>query len=171
MPKKKQEKVATTSEPIANENLEKLRKVFPQFVKDGEIDFNALQTFFDKEDILVGEEKYGLNWAGKSNAFKAIRLPATGTLTPQPKESKDFDKTENLFIEGDNLEVLKLLQKNYRDSIKMIYIDPPYNTGKDFIYKDNFTENKSDYYERTGQTKGGIKMTTNTESKIGRAHV
>ncbi|PIQ78689.1 MAG: site-specific DNA-methyltransferase [Parcubacteria group bacterium CG_4_9_14_0_2_um_filter_41_8] len=179
MPKKKQEKVATTSEYIANENLEKLRKVFPKFVKDGEIDFDALQTFFDKEGILAGEEKYGLNWAGKSVAFKAIRVPATGTLTPQPKESKDstsakaradaWDKTENLFIEGDNLEVLKLLQKNYRDSIKMIYIDPPYNTGKDFIYKDNFTENKSDYYERTGQTKGGIKMTTNTESS-GRYH-
>jgi adenine-specific DNA-methyltransferase len=105
MSKPKPTKVATTSEPIANANLAKLRQVFPQFVKDGEIDFDALQAFFNKEGILAGEEKYGLNWSGKSNAFKAIRLPATGTLTPQPKESKDWDKTENLFIEGDNLEV------------------------------------------------------------------
>lgn len=165
----KSAKAATTSEPIANENLANLRRVFPQFVKDGEIDFDALQAFFKKEGILAGGEKYGLNWAGKSNAFKAIRTPATGTLAPQPQESKDWDKTQNLFIEGDNLEVLKLLQKHYRDSIKMIYIDPPYNTGKDFIYKDNFYENVADYYERTGQTKGGIKLTTNTESS-GRYH-
>lgn len=162
-------KVSTTSENIENENLQKLRKVFPNFVKDGEVDFDALQNFFNKEGFLAEQEKFGLNWAGKSDAFKAIRVPATGTLVPKEKESVNWDTTQNLFIEGDNLEVLKLLQKHYREKIKMIYIDPPYNTGKDFIYKDNFTENVSDYYERTGQSKDGIKLTSNPES-AGRYH-
>lgn len=164
------DQVNKTSGNTENENLEKLRKVFPEFIKDGIIDFDALRAFFEKEGQLPpNQEKYGLSWAGKSNAFKLIKTPATGTLIPDEKESVDFDKTENLFIEGDNLEVLKLLQKHYREQIKMIYIDPPYNTGKDFIYKDNFTEDKSDYYERTGQNAGGIPMTTNRDSS-GRYH-
>ena len=163
------EKVTKTSENMENENLRKMQEVFPLFVKDGEIDFDALKAFFDKEGTLAGTEKYGLNWAGKGNAFRAIRTPSTGTLAPQEKESKNFDTTENIFIEGDNLEVLKLLQKHYREQIKMIYIDPPYNTGKDFIYTDNFTENKNDYYERTGQSCDGIKLTSNPESN-GRYH-
>ena len=162
-------KVATTSENISNVNLEKLRSVFPSFVKDGQIDFDALQAFLKSEGTLAGEEKYGLSWAGKSDAFRAIRTPATGTLTPQPAESKNWDTTQNIFIEWDNLEVLKLLQKHYRGEIKMIYIDPPYNTGKDFVYKDNFTKWVADYYEQTGQTKDGIRMTANTE-KNGRYH-
>lgn len=168
--KENMEKVKTTSESIGVDNIGKLSEVFPNFVKDGQVDFDALKVFFEKEGKLPeGQEKYGLNWAGKSNAFKLIKTPATGTLVPDEEESKKFDKTENLFIEGDNLEVLKLLQKHYREQIKMIYIDPPYNTGKDFIYKDNFTEDKSDYYERTGQNSGGIPMTTNRDSS-GRYH-
>jgi len=163
------DKVKNTSVNSGNENLDKLRRVFPNFVKENKIDFDALKKFFEVEKVVAGEEKYELNWAGKSNAFKLIRTPSVGTLTPQEKESKDWDKTENLFVEGDNLEVLKLLQKHYREKIKMIYIDPPYNTGKDFIYKDNYTENISDYYEKTGQSKNGIKMTTNPES-AGRYH-
>ncbi|MBC7766712.1 site-specific DNA-methyltransferase [Arenimonas sp.] len=161
--------VEKSSENIENENLQKLKKVFPQFVKDGEIDFDAMQAFLKKDGVLAEGEKYGLNWSGKSNAFKAIRTPATGTLIPEKDKSKNWDETENIFIEGDNLEVLKLLQKHYREKVKMIYIDPPYNTGKDFVYKDNFTQGVSDYYEQTGQTKGGIKMTANTE-KNGRYH-
>src|SRR3989344_809651 len=143
------DKVATTSADIPNENLQKLRAAFPQFVKDGQVDFDALHAFFDKERMLAGPEKYGLSWAGKSNAVRALQMPATGTLTPQEKESKNWDTTQNIFIEGDNIEVLKLLQKQYANpgKIKMIYIDPPYNTGKDFVYKDNFTEGVSDYYE------------------------
>jgi len=162
-------KVNIASINTGNENLDKLRRVFPQFVKENKIDFDVLKIFFEDEEIITGEEKYGLNWTGKSNAFKLIRTPSVGTLTPQEKESKNWDKTENIFIEGDSLEVLKLLQKHYREKIKMIYIDPPYNTGKDFIYKDNYTENISDYYEKTGQSKNGIKMTTNPESN-GRYH-
>jgi len=162
-------KVDTTSIDAGNEKLDKLRRIFPQFVKENKIDFDALKKFFEEEEIQAGEEKYGLNWVGKNNAFKLIRIPSVGMLTPQEKESKEWDKTENLFIEGDNLEVLKLLQKYYREKIKMIYIDPPYNTGNDFIYKDNYVENISDYYERTGQSKEGIKMSTNPES-AGRYH-
>lgn len=165
------QKVTTTSEDIENENLQKLRGVFPQFVKDGAVDFDALQAFLKEEGVLAGVEKYGLSWAGKSKAFGDIRRPATSTLTPISSESKNWDTTGNIFIEGENLEVLKLLQKKYANpgKIKMIYIDPPYNTGKDFIYTDNFTENKNDYYERTGQGCGGIKLTSNLESN-GRYH-
>ncbi len=161
--------VSKTSEQVLNSQLDALRAVFPQFVKEDTIDFDALKAFFDEQHVSSGMEKYGLNWAGKSNAFRAFRTLATGTLTPQPEESKEWDKTENVFIEGDNLEVLKLLQKHYREKIKMIYIDPPYNTGKDFVYKDNFTQGVADYYEQTGQTQGGVKMMANTE-KNGRYH-
>lgn len=164
------QKVNRRSENLENENLEKLRKVFPEFVKDEIVDFDALKAFFEENgELPKNQEKYGLNWAGKSNAFRAIKTPTTGTLAPDEEESKNFENTENLFIEGDNLEVLKLLQKHYREKIKMIYIDPPYNTGKDFIYKDNFKEDKSDYYERTSQNSCGIPMTTNRDSS-GRYH-
>lgn len=169
MAKDQTDRINISSEDIESENLNKLKSIFPQFVKDGQVDFDSLQEFFNKEGISSGTEKYGLSWNGKSNAFKAIRLPSTGTLNPQREESKDWNNTENIFIEGDNLEVLKLLQKHYREKIKMIYIDPPYNTGKDFVYKDNFTQSVADYYEQTGQTKDGIKMIANTE-KNGRYH-
>ena len=161
-------KVATTSvDPLQDKILE-MRNVIPEAFAENKIDWNKLRETLG-EYVDMGTEKYGLNWAGKSNAFKAIRVPATGTLVPQESESVNWDTTENLFIEGDNLEVLKLLQRHYRNKIKMVYIDPPYNTGKDFIYKDNFTENTSDYYERTGQSKGGIKLSSNMESN-GRYH-
>lgn len=163
------EKVALVSENIENKNLEKLRLIFPQFVKDRVIDFDALKAFFDKENLTTEYEKYGLRWGGKQYAFDAIRIPSVGTLIPQKDESENWNETENLMIEGDNLEVLKLLQNQYREKIKIIYIDPPYNTGKDFVYKDNFTQNKSDYYEKTGQSSDGIKLTTNMESN-GRYH-
>lgn len=169
MAKDQTDRINIFSEDIESENLNKLKSIFPQFVKDGQVDFDSLQEFFNKEGISSGTEKYGLSWNGKSNAFKAIRLPSTGTLNPQKEESKNWDNTKNIFIEGDNLEVLKLLQKHYREKIKMIYIDPPYNTGKDFVYKDNFTQSVADYYEQTGQTKDGIKMIANTE-KNGRYH-
>lgn len=165
------EKVVMDSLDIENENIQKIKAIFPQFVKDGSVDFDSIQAFLKKEGVLSGVEKYGLSWAGKSNAFRAIRTSATGTLSPQVKESKNWDSTENIFIEGDNLEVLKLLQKKYANpgKIKMIYIDPPYNTGKDFIYKDNFNQNVSDYYNQSGQSRDGIKLTSNLESN-GRYH-
>jgi adenine-specific DNA-methyltransferase len=163
-------KTQRTSPDVQANNLDKLRAIFPQFVKDGQVDFDALKAWFSENNLLPErDEKYGVSWAGKSDAFGLIREPATGTLTPQTYESKDWDNTQNVFIEGDNLESLKLLQAHYREAIKMIYIDPPYNTGGDFIYRDNFHEDKSEYLERTGQRKGDMPMKKNTDS-AGRYH-
>jgi len=130
--------------------VEKLKSLFPQTVKDGEIDFDALKLALGGETDTNGLS-YGLSWAGKADCFRHIQQTTTATLKPDRKESVDFDNTENIFIEGDNLEVLKVLQKNYYGKVKMIYIDPPYNTGNDsFIYPDRFKEEKADYEERAG---------------------
>ena len=115
------------------------------------------------------EEKYGLNWHGKRRARQLALTPSTGTLRPCPEDSVDWDTTQNLMIEGDNLEVLKLLQKSYAGKVKLIYIDPPYNTGKDFVYPDNFQDNIKNYLELTGQVEGGRKISSNTEAS-GRFH-
>ena len=122
------------------------------------------------ETVDVGKERYGLNWPGKADCFKTIQAPSVGTLRPAPEESVNFETTENLIIEGDNLEVLKLLQKSYLGKVKMIYIDPPYNTGNDFIYPDNYTESLQTYLEYTGQVDAeGGRFGTNTETD-GRFH-
>jgi adenine-specific DNA-methyltransferase len=122
------------------------------------------------EIIDSGKERYGMNWPGKADCFKTIQAPSLGTLRPCPEESVNFDTSENLIIEGDNLEVLKLLQKSYLGKVKMIYIDPPYNTGNDFIYPDNYTESLQTYLEYTGQVDAhGKKFSTNTEAD-GRFH-
>jgi len=116
--------------------VEKLKSLFPQAVKDGEIDFDALKLALGSETDTNGQS-YGLSWAGKADCFRHIQQTTTATLRPDRKESVDFETSENIFIEGDNLEVLKVLQKNYYGKVKMIYIDPPYNTGNDsFIYPD-----------------------------------
>jgi adenine-specific DNA-methyltransferase len=162
-------KVSDQSTDLFKSLFQKFKEFFPLFVREGEVDFDGLQKFFKAQKVLSDKEKYGLTWAGKGNAFKAIQTKSVGTLVPQKTDSKSWDTTENLFIEGDNLEVLKLLQKNYREKIKIIYIDPPYNTGHDFVYKDNFTESVADYYEKTGQSENGVKMSVNTE-KNGRFH-
>ncbi|KAF3981996.1 MAG: site-specific DNA-methyltransferase, partial [Methylococcales symbiont of Hymedesmia sp. n. MRB-2018] len=170
MPSCKVEKTATTSKDIFANELAKFSVLFPQFVSEGKIDFEALKQFLaDKDALADDKDRYAFSWAGKNDAFKAISRPSFATLKPQKSASVDFDNSENLFIEGDNLEVLKLLQKHYHHKIKMIYIDPPYNTGKDFIYKDNFTEGKSDYFERIGATKNGIKLEANSDAH-GRYH-
>jgi len=120
--------------------------------------------------VDVGKERYGLTWPGKADCFKTIQAPSLGTLCPCPEESVNFATTENLIIEGDNLEVLKLLQKSYLDKVKMIYIDPPYNTGNDFIYPDNYSESLQTYLEYTGQVDAaGRKFGTNTDTD-GRFH-
>ena len=124
---------------IVNDQVRKLESIFPSVVKDGEMDFEALREELGQFEE-VGTEKYELTWAGKKNAKKIAQEDVVGrTLKFVPEDSKDADTTENLYIEGDNLEVLKLLRQNYYGAIKMIYIDPPYNTGKDYIYNDNFT--------------------------------
>lgn len=132
------------------EQIEKLKELFPQAVVDGKVDFVLLKALLG-EQIEVSNEKYQFTWNGKQNAIAHAQKPSSGTLREDKSSSKDFDSTENLYIEGDNLEVLKLLQKTYQGKIKMIYIDPPYNTGNDFVYKDDFKDNVKNYLELTNQ--------------------
>jgi adenine-specific DNA-methyltransferase len=139
------------SKDLFKENIEKLKELFPQVVSDGEIDFEMLKTILDK-NLTESVEKYQFTWNGKARTIKLAQTPSNGTLLPSKKDSKNWDTTENLYIEGDNLEVLKLLQKTYFNKIKMIYIDPPYNTGGDFVYKDDFKDSIKNYKEQTNQT-------------------
>lgn len=130
--------------------LNQLKEILPEVFAEGKVDWEKLKATLG-EDINFNNERYVLNWAGKSDAFKILQTPTTKTLVPAKEESIDFDGTENIFIEGENLEVLKVLQKSYFNKIKMIYIDPPYNTGNDsFIYPDKFAESKADYEKRVG---------------------
>ena len=132
------------------EKINALRQVLPEVFSEGKIDWEKLKATLG-EDINFANERYVLNWAGKSDAFKVLQTPTTKTLIPAKEESVNFDETENIFIEGENLEVLKVLQKSYFGKVKMIYIDPPYNTGNDsFIYPDKFSESKADYEKRVG---------------------
>lgn len=159
-----------TSMNIKEAQLEKLKSIFPEVFTEGlKVDWEKLKLTLG-ESVDVGKERYGMMWPGKAECFKTIQEPSIGTLVPCREESVDFDNTQNLFIEGDNLEVLKLLQKSYLGKIKMIYIDPPYNTGKEFIYPDNYSESLDTYLEYTGQVDGsGKKFGTNTETD-GRFH-
>ncbi len=156
---------------IVSENIEKLKEFFPDAFPEGGVNFDVLRQLLGDASVLdEGEEKYGLNWHGKKKARQIALTPSTGTLLPCPEESVDWDTTQNLFIEGDNLEVLKLLQKSYANKVKMIYIDPPYNTGKEFIYPDRFQENLHTYLQYTGQIDDdGMKFSSNTETG-GRKH-
>ena len=157
------------SEDIVKQNIEALRSLFPAVFTEGKIDMEELRALFGNE-IETGEEYYRFTWAGKSMARREANKPSTATLLPNKKDSKNWDTTGNIFIEGDNLEVLKLLQKSYANQIKMIYIDPPYNTGKDFVYKDNYNDNLGNYLSITGQADDqGRRLSTNTESD-GRYH-
>ena len=155
---------------IPDEKREELLRIFPEVrTEGGQIDFDRLRLALG-DMVDTGKERYGLNWPGKSACFKAIQTPSMGTLLPAPEESINFDTTENLIIEGDNLEALKLLQKSYIGKVKMIYIDPPYNTGNDFIYPDNFSESLQTYLEYTGQTgEEGKRFSSNTDTD-GRFH-
>lgn len=159
----------TRSPDIVAENIEHLKLLFPEAFTEGKIDFEVLKQLLGGE-VEEREEKYGLNWHGKRQARQFALTPSTGTLRPCPEESVDWDTTQNLMIEGDNLEVLKLLQKSYAGKVKLIYIDPPYNTGKDFIYPDDYRDNIQNYLELTGQIDGeSRKLSSNTEAS-GRFH-
>ncbi|WP_100401766.1 site-specific DNA-methyltransferase [Bacillus sp. FJAT-42315] len=155
---------------ITARNISRLKELFPEILIDGnKIDFDMLKTVLG-EIVETGQERYQFTWHGKKKMIEGAQKPSKGTLRPVPEKSKNFDTTENLYIEGDNLEVLKLLQKSYNGKIKMIYIDPPYNTGKDFVYKDNFKDGVQNYLEQTGQVDAdGNILSTNTESN-GRFH-
>ena len=164
----------TKSPDLAAANLAALRALFPELVTEGKdgvaVNLDVLKQLVGDATVTDAEEKYGLNWHGKRRARQLALTPSTGTLRPCPEDSVDWDSTQNLMIEGDNLEVLKLLQKSYAGKVKLIYIDPPYNTGKDFVYPDNFQDNIKNYLELTGQTgEGGKKLSSNTEAS-GRFH-
>jgi adenine-specific DNA-methyltransferase len=161
------------SADLTAEKIDQLRQLFPEAITEDasghKVDFDVLRGLLGAS-VSDGDEKYGLNWHGKRAARRLALTPSTGTLRPSPEDSVDWDTTQNLMIEGDNLEVLKLLQKSYAGKIKMIYIDPPYNTGKDFVYKDDFKDSIANYQRVTGQRdEEGTKLTTNSESS-GRFH-
>ena len=158
----------TKSADVVAANIEQLKVLFPEALTEGKIDFDVLRQLLGGE-IETHDEKYGLNWHGKRRARQLALTPSTGTLRPCPEDSVDWDTTQNLMIEGDNLEVLKLLQKSFAGKVKLIYIDPPYNTGKDFVYPDDFKDNIKNYLELTGQAEGGRKISSNTEAS-GRFH-
>ncbi len=154
-------------------NVEQLKALFPELITEGPngvaVNVDVLKTLVGDQTVTDADEKYGLNWHGKRRARQLALTPSTGTLRPCPEDSVDWDTTQNLMIEGDNLEVLKLLQKSYAGKVKLIYIDPPYNTGKDFVYPDNFQDNIKNYLELTGQVEGGRKISSNTDAS-GRFH-
>jgi len=162
-------KTEGASEDIVGRNIEKLKQIFPEVFTEGRIAFDVLQETLG-EYIDDRPERFSFTWNGKSRARRIAQTPSTGTLRPCPEESVNWDTTQNMFIEGDNLEVLKLLQKSYHRKIKMIYIDPPYNTGKEFIYPDRFQDNLDTYLRYTGQVDDeGLKLSPNAETS-GRYH-
>jgi len=154
-------------------NIEQLKALFPELITEGAngvaVNVDVLKALVGDASVTDADEKYGLNWHGKRRARQLALTPSTGTLRPCPEDSVDWDTTQNLMIEGDNLEVLKLLQKSYAGKVKLIYIDPPYNTGKDFVYPDNFQDSIGNYLELTGQTESGVRMSSNTDAS-GRFH-
>ncbi len=138
------------SSDILEQRTAALKDLFPDVFTEGKIDFEKLRLALG-DQVETGRERYGLTWAGKADAMRAVQIPSTATLTPVRGESVDWDTTQNVFIEGENLEVLKLLQKSYCGKVKMIYIDPPYNTGNEFIYPDNYRDSVGNYLRLTGQ--------------------
>jgi len=162
-------KLDLKSMSITNDQKAMLKQLFPQVFNEDKIDFDKLRRTLG-EDIDEGEERFGMAWPGKNECFKVIQESSVATLKPDKEESIGWDSTENLFIEGDNLEVLKLLQRSYYGKIKMIYIDPPYNTGNEFVYPDKYSESLETYLAYTGQVDTeGVKFSTNTEAE-GRFH-
>ena len=166
------------SPDLTAQNIDRIAALFPNCVteaSDGHggikraINFELLKQMLSP-DVVDGDEAYEFTWVGKKAAIVEANKPIRKTLRPCMAESKDWDTTENLYIEGDNLEVLKLLQETYLGKVKMIYIDPPYNTGNDFVYEDDFAQSAAEYMDNSGQyDEEGNRLVTNTESN-GRFH-
>jgi len=157
------------SQDVVQDRMNRILEEFPDCFSEGCIDFDKLRQSLSAF-TPTGRERFELSWAGKVDAIRCLQCPSLGTLSPNPEDSLNFESTDNLFIEGDNLEVLKLLQKSYYGKVKMIYIDPPYNTGNEFVYPDNFREGLEEYLKYSGQVgEGGVKQSTNTETS-GRYH-
>ena len=173
------EKLSMQTTDVVDENIKRIGALFPNClteVKDEKgrpqvaIDFDQLRQELSKNIVEGPEERYQFTWPDKRNAIRLANAPTTDTLRPCREESVDFDNTQNLYIEGDNLQVLKLLRENYLGKVKMIYIDPPYNTGNDFVYNDDFSQSADEYVHNSGQTdEEGNRLVTNTESN-GRFH-
>ncbi|MCT4697580.1 site-specific DNA-methyltransferase [Tenacibaculum haliotis] len=168
------DKLDLSSPDLVNQNIEKIATLFPNCVTETAggkaIDFDLLKQELNHDVVEGAKERYRLEWPGKKEAIVTANLPTTKTLRPVRKDSVNFDTTENMYIEGDNLEVLKILQESYLGKIKMIYIDPPYNTGKDFVYKDNFTQDSTEFKEETDQIdEYGNRLVANPDT-AGRYH-
>jgi adenine-specific DNA-methyltransferase len=159
----------TKSADIVSGNVDALKELFPEAFKEGQIDFDVLRQLLGGV-VNEKDEKYGLNWHGKRKARQIALTPSTGTLLPCPEESVDWDTTQNLMIEGDNLEVLKLLRKSHAAKVKLIYIDPPYNQDADVIYVDDFTDNIKNYKILTGQLDGDGRKLLSASEASGRYH-
>ena len=167
---KPEERISKQSMDVGEFNKERLLEMFPVFrTEGGGVDFDRLKLVLG-ESVEVGKEVFGMRWPGKADSIRLANAPSHGTLSPDKKESVNFDTTQNLIIEGDNLEVLKLLQKSYQGKVKMIYIDPPYNTGNDFVYEDDFSDGIKNYLQQTRQIDDeGNRLSTNSETD-GRFH-
>ena len=173
------EKMKMQSENLVDENVEKISKLFPNCITEGKdengnvvraVDFDLLKQELSKVVVDGNDERYTLNWAGKKQAILTANSPINATLRPCREESVDFDNTKNLYIEGDNLDVLKILRETYLNKIKMIYIDPPYNTGNDFVYNDDFATSADEYLQNSkSYDEDGNRMVQNLESN-GRFH-
>ena len=160
--------VPHTTPDFATEAASQLAELFPEILADGKINLDMLKIILNT-DVEDGRERFGLTWPGKRDAIRAAQTATTATLMPDKENSVNWDTTQNVFIEGDNLEVLKILHKHYYGAVKIIFIDPPYNTGGDFVYADDYVDAIGNYLELTGQTDEGGKLSTNAESS-GRFH-
>jgi adenine-specific DNA-methyltransferase len=174
------DKMKMHSPDMCQENIRKIREMFPDCVTEAQdaatgqlrlaVDFDLLRQKLSDHIVEGPQERYRLDWPGKREALALANAPVPNTLRPCVEESVNFDTTQNLFIEGDNLEGLKLLQEVYLGKVKLIYIDPPYNTGRDFIYKDDYADDTTGYFEKSSQvSEDGDKLIANTESN-GRFH-
>ena len=164
------EPVPRTTPNVTREQIERLKRIFPECVTEGKVDFERLRATLGDAGALAGDDGYSFTWAGKQEAFRAIQTPSAASLAPAPEESVNWDETRHLFIEGENLEVLKLLYKSYFGKVKMIYIDPPYNTGNDFIYRDDYSEPRRAYLEKTGQMDAEGNVLRSNPETSGRYH-
>lgn len=163
------EEVSSHSLDITEQNIEKLKELFPEVLTEKKIDFDKLRLILGDE-VETAPERYNFTWNGKKQVMRLAQQPTVATLKPNKAKSKNWDETQNLYIEGDNLEVLKILQKSYANKVKLIYLDPPYNTGSDFVYQDSFSDSIKNYLEVTGQVdEDGTKLSTNAETS-GRYH-
>src|SRR6202453_4485434 len=163
------DRVGPTSGDVLDAQIKKLRDLFPEVFVEGKIDFDKLRITLGAA-AESGPGRFHFSWAGKDDAVNLLQTPSAGTLVPGPQESINFETTGNIFIEGDNLEVLKLLFKSYFGRVKLIYIDPPYNTGQDFIYPDNYADPLKVYLQLTEQVDAEGNLLTSNPETSGRYH-